>query len=160
MGASLPPKEANLFKLIVKSYETKQYKKGLKAADAILKKFPEHGETLSMKGLTLNCMDRKSEAYELVRRGLKNDLKSHVCWHVYGLLYRSDREYREAIKCYRNALRIDPDNIEILRDLSLLQAQMRDLTGFVETRQQLLTLKPNHRMNWIGFAVAHHLNSK
>ncbi|TYG49295.1 hypothetical protein ES288_D10G082500v1 [Gossypium darwinii] len=159
MGASLPPKEANLFKLIVKSYETKQYKKGLKAADAILKKFPEHGETLSMKGLTLNCMDRKSEAYELVRLGLKNDLKSHVCWHVYGLLYRSDREYREAIKCYRNALRIDPDNIEILRDLSLLQAQMRDLTGFVETRQQVLTLKPNHRMNWIGFAVAHHLNS-
>ncbi|KAG1367624.1 N-terminal acetyltransferase A complex auxiliary subunit NAA15 [Cocos nucifera] len=113
-----------------------------------------------MKGLTLNCMDRKSEAYELVRRGLKNDLKSHVCWHVYGLLYRSDREYREAIKCYRNALKIDPDNIEILRDLSLLQAQMRDLTGFIETRQQLLTLKPNHRMNWIGFAVSHHLSSK
>ncbi|KAJ6342624.1 hypothetical protein OIU78_010540 [Salix suchowensis] len=169
MGASLPPKEANLFKLIVKSYESKQYKKGLKAADAILKKFPDHGETLSMKGLTLNCMDRKPEAYDLVRLGLKNDLKSHVCWHVYGLLYRSDREYREAIKCYRNALRIDPDNIEILRDLSLLQsksalskvpeAQMRDLTGFVETRQQLLSLKPNHRMNWIGFAVAHHLNS-
>lgn len=37
---------------------------------------------------------------------------------------------------------------------------MRDLTGFVETRQQLLSLKPNHRMNWIGFAVAHHLTSK
>ena len=42
----------------------------------------------------------------------------------------------------------------------LLQAQMRDLAGFVETRQQLLTLKPNHRMNWIGFAVSQHLNSK
>ncbi|KAL3528807.1 hypothetical protein ACH5RR_008129 [Cinchona calisaya] len=159
MGSSLPSREANLFKVIVKSYESKQYKKGLKAADTILKKFPNHGETLSMKGLTLNCLDRKTEAYELVRRGLKNDLKSHVCWHVYGLLYRSDREYREAIKCYRNALKIDPDNIEILRDLSLLQAQMRDLDGFVETRQQLLSLKPNHRMNWIGFAVAHHLNS-
>lgn len=44
--------------------------------------------------------------------------------------------------------------------LFIMQAQMRDLTGFVETRQQLLTLKPNHRMNWIGFAVSHHLNSK
>ncbi|ONM06280.1 ADP-ribosylation factor GTPase-activating protein AGD1 [Zea mays] len=42
---------------------------------------------------------------------------------------------------------------------SFTQTQMRDLSGFVETRQQLLSLKPNHRMNWIGFAVAHHLNS-
>ena len=88
-----------------------------------------------MKDLILNCMDRKAEAYELVRQGLKNDLKSHVCWHVYGLLYHSDREYREAIKCYRNALKIDPENIEILRDLSLLQEQMRDFLGFVKTIQ-------------------------
>ena len=55
---------------------------------------------------------------------MQNDIKSHVCWHVFGLLYRSDREYREAIKCYRNALRIDPENLEILRDLSLLQVTM------------------------------------
>ncbi|GBG90818.1 hypothetical protein CBR_g51323 [Chara braunii] len=158
MGVTLPAREANLFKSIVKSYETKQYKKGLKAADQILKKFPDHGETLAMKGLTLNCMDRKPEAYDLVRKGLVKDLKSHVCWHVFGLLHRSDREYREAIKCYRNALRSDPDNIQILRDLSLLQIQMRDLGGFVQTRCQLLTLKPNHRNNWIGFAIAQHLN--
>jgi len=32
-----------MFALLQKSYETKQYKKGLKAADAILKKFPDHG---------------------------------------------------------------------------------------------------------------------
>ena len=35
-----------LFLLLQKSYETKQYKKGLKAADAILKKFPDHGGIL------------------------------------------------------------------------------------------------------------------
>ena len=40
---------------------TSQYKKGLKAADAVLKKFPNHGETQAMKGLTLNCLDRKPE---------------------------------------------------------------------------------------------------
>ena len=121
----LPGKEASLFRQIVKFYETKQYKKGLKAADQILKKFPSHGETLSMKGLTLNCLERKTEAYDFVKKGLMNDLKSHVCWHVYGLLYRSDHEYREAIKCYMNALRLDKENIQILRDLSLLQIQMR-----------------------------------
>ena len=50
-----------------KCYETKQYKKGLKTADVVLKKFPDHGETLAMKGLTLNCLNRKEEAYELAR---------------------------------------------------------------------------------------------
>ena len=45
-------------------------------------------------------------------------------------LQRSDKKYDEAIKCYRNALRWDPDNIQILRDLSLLQIQMRDLEGY------------------------------
>jgi len=83
-----------------------------------------------MKGLTLNCMGRKEEAYEHVRRGLRNDLQSHVCWHVYGLLQRSDKKYDEAIKCYRNALKWDKDNVQILRDLSLLQIQMRDLEGY------------------------------
>ena len=156
----LPKKEAETFKNIVKFYETKQYKKGLKAADTVLKKFPEHGETLAMKGLILNCMERKAEAYELVRKGVKLDIKSHVCWHVYGLLYRSDREYTQAIKCYRGALRHDKDNIQILRDLSMLQVQMRDLKGFVETRQQVLTLKPTNRNNWFTFAVSQHLMSK
>lgn len=141
----------------MKCYEIKQYKKGLKAADAVLKKFPEHGETLAMKGLTLSCMGRKEEAYEFVRNGLKHDLRSHVCWHVYGLVYRFDRNYHEAIKCYRNALRQDPENLQILRDLYLLQVQMRDLKGFAETRRTMLTLKPNNRNNWIGFAIAHHL---
>lgn len=60
-----------------------------------------------MKGLILNCMDRKEEGYELVRRGLRNNLRSHVCWHVFGLMHRSDRNYPEAIKSYLNALRID-----------------------------------------------------
>lgn len=88
------------FQQVVKFYENKQYKKAIKAADQILKKFPDHGETLAMKGLVINSSatdaapsggaggpqgsEKKEEAYELVRKGLKADLKSHVCWHVYG----------------------------------------------------------------------------
>ena len=48
-------------------------------------------------------------------------------------LQRSDKKYDEAIKCYRNALKWDNDNIQILRDLSLLQIQMRDLDGYKVT---------------------------
>lgn len=137
----------------------KQYKNGLKLAKQILTnpKFTEHGETLAMKGLTLNCLGRKEEAYDYVRRGLRNDLKSHVCWHVYGLLQRSDKKYEEAIKCYRNALKWEKDNIQILRDLSLLQIQMRDLEGYRDTRHHLFKLRPSQHASWIGFAMSYHL---
>lgn len=123
----------------------------------VLKKHPDHGETLAMRGLILNCLDRKAEAYEHVKRGLSKDIRSHVCWHVFGLVHRSDRDYKEAVKCYRNALRIEPDNGQILRDLSLLQVQLRDRHGYLETRHALLRLKPNQRINWVGIALANHL---
>ena len=76
---------------------------------------------------------------------------------MYGLLHRSDHNYNEAIKAYKQALRIDAENLQILRDLSMLQIQMRDLSGFAITRNTLLTLKPNAKMNWMAFALARHL---
>lgn len=95
--------------------------------------------------------------HHLVSRFALNP-RSHVCWHVYGLLHRSDHDYNEAIKAYKNALRMDPQNLQILRDLSMLQIQMRDLEGFAVTRNTLLTLKPNAKINWMAFALARHLN--
>ena len=93
-GRPLPKKESDLFKNVVKFYESKQYKKGIKNADTILKRFPNHGETLCMKGLIVNAManaffphhaagdggdgggvDKKKEAVELVKKGLMMDMR-------------------------------------------------------------------------------------
>ncbi|KAI8800034.1 NMDA receptor-regulated protein 1-domain-containing protein [Cladochytrium replicatum] len=156
----LPSKESAIFKSILKFYEHKQYRKGLKNAEQILKKFPEHGETLVMKGLFLSHVDRKEEAHEFIKKGLKNDLRSHICWHVYGLLHRGDKNYDEAIKCYINALKFDKENVQIIRDLSLLQIQMRNYEGFVDSRYQLFKLRAAQRMNWVSLAIAYHLLGK
>ncbi|KAF9284862.1 N-alpha-acetyltransferase 16, NatA auxiliary subunit [Mortierella alpina] len=156
----LPQKEANLFREILKCYELKQYKRGFKGAEQILKKFPEHGETLAMKGLFYNHLDKKEEAYEFVKKGLRHDLKSHICWHVFGLLYRSEKNYEEASKCYSHALKYDKDNIQILRDLSLLQMQMRTYEPYVETRHQLLELRPQNRQYWVAVAIAYQMMGK
>ena len=91
-GRPLPKKEIDLFKNVVKFYENKNYKKATKNADQILKRFPNHGETLCMKGLILNGMasggggvgskekreeeeERKKEAVELVKKGLMMDMR-------------------------------------------------------------------------------------
>ncbi|QIX02465.1 hypothetical protein AMS68_007982 [Peltaster fructicola] len=154
----LPSKEATLFRHLVQNYESKQYKKGLKVAEQILKKHPKHGDTQAMKALILSSTGKQDEAFELCKLALQNAMKSHVCWHVYGLLYRGVRNYEEAIKAYKFALRIDSDNAQIQRDLALLQMQMRDYAGLIQSRQTMMTAKPQLRQNWTALAIAYHLS--
>ncbi|GAB5371202.1 hypothetical protein AAMO2058_001559100, partial [Amorphochlora amoebiformis] len=102
-------------------------------------------------------VNRKGEAEQFAKKGLFANLKSHVCWHVYGLIHRSERRYQDAIKCYQNALKYDKDNLLILKDLSMLQIQRKDHDGFQETRRKILLLKSDQRINWIAYAVGNHL---
>ncbi|KAK3623223.1 hypothetical protein LTR56_021703 [Elasticomyces elasticus] len=154
----LPSKEQTLFRHVVQNYESKQYKKGLKAAEQILRKHPNHGDTQAMKALILSSQGKSEEAFELCRIALKNAMKSQVCWHVYGLLYRGQRNYEEALKAYRFALRLDPDSSQILRDLAMLQVQMRDYAGYVQSRRTMLQARPQHRQNWTALAIALHMS--
>ena len=110
-----------------------------------------------MKGLIINCQGKSEEAFAIAKEALKHDMRSHVCWHVYGLLYRSEKNFDEAIKAYKMALRFEPDSQQILRDLALLQVQMRDYQGYIESRRQMVISRPQVRQNWTGLAVAYHL---
>ncbi|KAL9001417.1 MAG: hypothetical protein Q9188_005460 [Gyalolechia gomerana] len=162
--ALLGSKERSLFSQVVKYYELKQYKKGLKSADQILRKCPRHGDTQAMKALIINAQGNTDEAFPLCKEALKNAMKSHVCWHVYGLLWRCIKNYEEAIKAYKFALKLEPDSQQILRDLALLQIQMRDYQGYIHSRRTILQSKSpsrqnnaNFRLNWTALAVAQHL---
>lgn len=111
-----------------------------------------------MKALILNTMGNSDEAFALAKTALRNDMKSHVCWHVYGLLWRSQKNFDEAIRAYRMALNLEPESPQILRDLSLLQVQMRDFGGYVQSRHKMLLKREGFRQNWTALAIAHHLN--
>lgn len=110
-----------------------------------------------MKGLITNSLGRTTEAFMIAKEALRQDMKSHVCWHVYGLLYRSEKNFEESIKAYKMALKFEPESQQILRDLALLQIQMRDYQGYIESRRQILQGRPQLRQNWTGLAIAHHL---
>ncbi|PMD48716.1 N-terminal acetyltransferase A, auxiliary subunit [Hyaloscypha variabilis F] len=157
MPQQLSAKEQSLFRTVVRNYEDKQYKKGIKAADQILKKNPKHGDTLAMKALIMNSQGKTDEAFALAKVALQCDMKSHVCWHVYGLLYRAVKNFEEAIKAYKFALRLEPESAQIQRDLALLQIQMRDYQGYIVSRRSMLQARSGLRQSWTALAVAHHL---
>jgi len=157
MPQPLNAKEASLFRQVIRNYEDKQYKRGIKTADLILKKVPKHGDTMAMKALIMNAQGKTDEAFALAKEALTVDMKSHICWHVYGLLYRSVKNFEEAIKAYKFALKLDPDNNQIQRDLAILQIQMRDYQGHIQSRYTMLQARPKFRQVWTALAVAHHL---
>ncbi|KAJ5729970.1 N-terminal acetyltransferase A complex subunit n.t1.c1 [Penicillium malachiteum] len=158
MPQPLNPKDQSLFRQVVRNFELKQYKKGIKTADQVLKKNPNHGDTQAMKALILSHLGQSEEAFALGKEALRNDMKSHITWHVYGLLYRQEKNYEEAIKAYRFALRIEPESAPIQRDLALLQVQMRDFQGYIQSRTVMLQAHPGLRQNWTALAIAHHLS--
>ncbi|PFH57917.1 hypothetical protein XA68_14406 [Ophiocordyceps unilateralis] len=158
MPQPLGPKEAANFRAVIRSYEDKQYKRGLKTADLILKKHPKHGDTMAMKALILNSQGKTGEAFALAKEALKVDMKSHICWHVYGLLYRANKNFEEAIKAYKFALKLEPESPQIQRDLAILQVQMRDYAGYIQSRTSMLQARPQLRQSWTALAIAHHLS--
>ena len=61
----------------------------------------------------------------------------------------ADGNYVETMKCFLNALKMEPENQQILRDLSWAQVQIDDFDGFVESRHKLLTHRPGLKLNWV-----------
>ncbi|RSL86475.1 hypothetical protein CDV31_016401 [Fusarium ambrosium] len=158
MPQPLPSKEASLFRSVIRYYEDKQYKRGLKSAELILKKHPKHGDTTAMKALILNAQGKTEEAFALGKEALTMDMKSHICWHVYGLLHRATKNFEEAIKAYKFALRLESESSQIQRDLAILQIQCRDYQGYIQSRTAMLQAKPQLRQSWTALAIAQHLS--
>lgn len=97
-GRPLPKKEADLFKNVVKFYESKQYKKGLKNAETILKRFPNHGETLCMKGLIVNSLgnaDKKVSLWLLDCAGLYKQSFNLSYYRISATVFRMMMHWRK-----------------------------------------------------------------
>lgn len=122
-------------------YELKQYKKGIKAADTILKKFPNHGgesavnafdraklnrsETIALKALTIHAslpfpatassVPKMEEAEAMARLAVKKDITSHITWHVLGIMAKSRKDWEEASRAFAMARKQDPVRIDLVQ---------------------------------------------
>ncbi|GAA6030814.1 hypothetical protein JCM8097_008889 [Rhodosporidiobolus ruineniae] len=156
----LPAADAELFRQALTLYESKTNKKGLEVTTDILSRHPDHGETLCMHGIFLHSLGKKDEGYAHLERGTQLDPGSHIVWHVYALMRRSDKEFEEALRCYKKACEIEKDSLNLLTDLSTLTVHLRRYSEYVDVRLQILKVQPRLRRNWLALAVAQFLDKQ
>lgn len=150
-------KEDVNFSEALKLYDGKQYKKALKLVEQTLKKNPNHAELITLKGCIYFNTGKKDEAEAYVVKGTTKEPANYLVDHLAGIYYRSIDNYELAAKWLKASIDNGSPNKQILRDLSINQAQIRDYKGLRESRQQYLEHQPGYRANWTGVAVAHHL---
>ncbi|ORM39441.1 N-alpha-acetyltransferase [Babesia sp. Xinjiang] len=140
-------------------YNQKQYKKALKIAESLLAKHPKNGEVVSFKALLLSNIEpsKADEIMELARQGLKYDVKSYLCWYVLGAIYKQRKLYKDSLKCFTMATKIDTKNDRLMKDVCALAIEINDFAAFRKFSNQILEIRLKYYKEWMTFAFAQHL---
>lgn len=109
-----------------------------------------------MKALILNAQGKKDEAIQLINLALMFNLKSFTSWHIYGLMNRSDKKYDEARRCFTKSVEYDPSNTNVLRDLLLLELQLKDFQSAYTTSLKLLSKQNTNRVYNLCYLLSAH----
>lgn len=80
-----------------------------------------------------------------------------TCWHVFGMLHRANKNFDEAKSAFMQALKIDPSNSTVLRELCTLQLQQGDLEAHCETRRRIVVENSKQFFNFYGYITAAYL---
>ena len=140
-----------------KCFDSREYVKAVRHADNVLSLHPNHPETMAMKGLCLHTMEKREEGHALVKEALTHSMTSSLVWHCLGLCYKGEKNVVEALKAFKQSVKMDPTNGNALRDVSSACIQVGDWEGLVEVRQKLVAQKSGVRANWIALSCAHRL---
>jgi len=111
-----------------------KYREAIKIDDTLAEAHGNLGLLLLRKG------DAEAAAVEL-KRGLKG--KADPRYHRgLGRVYRQGKKFPEAIEAYREALKLDPDNLQAHKELAVLYKK-RGMAGAETQYREVLRLKRN-----------------
>ena len=85
---------------------------------------------------------------------MKINLKSSKVWQFYALFYKEQKNYAQAVKCYTFANKYEPDNLNILKDLSNLLLYLGNFNDFAKYSLQCVSIKPALSVNWVQYSLA------
>lgn len=98
--AMMTPSERKDFRRMLQLYDEKKTSQAMTIVDALLEAYPDHVECLSFKAMVLNQAKKHTDALVWINKALNKDFGNFACWHVYGIIQKSTKDYEGAKKAY------------------------------------------------------------
>jgi len=93
----------------------------------------------------------------MLNAAIKLKFSNPNSWHFLALYHKEEKNYNQAMKCYLQAIKNDPTNFNVIRDLSYLQLYLRQFLPFLETARKGVDLRSGMNVNWVTYSFANYL---
>lgn len=93
----------------------------------------------------------------MLNAAIRLKFSNPTSWHFLALYHKEEKNFNQAMKCYLQAIKNDPTNFNVLRDLSYLQLYLRQYLPFLESARKGVDLRPGMTVNWITYSFANYL---
>ena len=108
----------------------------------VLAQHPQHPTALHYLGLVAQQMGRSTEAVGLLRRSISLDASDPRAHNHLAQVLLAQNAIEEAIACFEEALRVDPNHIDSLNNLANV-VRSRDLKRSIALYRRALALHPD-----------------
>ena len=143
------------FKQALREFDAKDYEKVEKLCNKILQKNSKDAQALALKGLNYHFLKKPEEAEKTLKEALKANFKSAFAWHFYAIYQKETKNFIQALKSYNKARQFNPNNFNVIRDLSYMQLYLRQYDSFIETCFSVVDAKPEDLSNWMSLAFGY-----
>jgi tetratricopeptide (TPR) repeat protein len=89
--------------------DLKNYKRGLKEIQKLLKELPDYPEFVTKEALFHFYLGDDTLALDVAKKAVfLSQMQSQECWQNYGFVMRQRKDYPGALSAYKQALKFSP----------------------------------------------------
>ena len=136
-------KAEKIFTLAVQSQKKYNYKVAEKLYKKILKKYPNHFQSINLLGILSLQTENFEQAKQLFDKSLKINPKHLHTHNNLGIVFKKLEEPQKAVKCFQKAIEIQPNYSTAHNNLGLTFKELGKLKKAISCYQKALKLMPS-----------------
>ncbi len=116
---------------------------------------PENPDALHLMGMLYVEKGDHRAGRKLIRRAIESDDRVAIFYVSLGNSYQTEDRFDEAVECYRNALRLDPNSVEALCNLGNTLREQKNYSAAINCYQRCLEINSHLPEVYNNLGLAH-----